>query len=517
MGGCQTSGLDTSRSAEAGGLYEEVGMRKFSSRDNNALAAAGPNSLLALAALLLFEALVLGELVLAYQDHFLTVEQMLGQGIGKGLPFVWHFAMWGDILIISPLSAFIIGRYSREWTAPTLVASATLGAAIAGLMHWIYTFSAMPETHIRNHQLTLAGILHLLYMALVLTVYIEFFLFTGRIKPALLRIISIVLFVHVIIGTHLALGTLALVLPLEWYSARPLESVIGWLTIAIVAVSLLWRNYGREVFKKMFIWYLYWTGNDISTTEGLFKFLSEISRVVAIWTYIGVMGQIIYRYWNGKIFDLGGFFSEGFLQCVLVGVVGLTYWLGQLSVKQEIGIAKAIFPPGRIPRDWGTPRDRRMIVALVISFCILYLVIAYISQYILLVSGLMTILAANDYHTRYKINQGIDSYFNDDRYSPKSDEEDFGVIKARRVEVRRFLFKRPHLLKEILRTVGCGVSFIVAGCAYIYEKEWLEIAAYLLLIFTLFLNELVTVRWRLIRDSRLRAIDEREGRSRMLA
>jgi hypothetical protein len=472
---------------------------------------------LGVVAFIFLEALVLAQALFAYQDGFLTASQMLQKGTKSGLPFLWHFGMWGDILLISPLSALIVAYYSKQWTPASLALSGVLGLAISGVMHWMYTFSAMPEAHIQAHQLTRAGMVHLIYMALTLTIFLQLFLFTPHITARALGVISALVFLHVLAGMHIVLGILAILTPLEWYGGRPFQSIIGWLIIALLAAGLLWRNFGFGIFKRFFNWYLYWTGNNISNTEGLFKFLSEICRVVAIWTYVGVTGQIAYRYWNGKIFDLGGFFSEGFLQCVMVAMVGMTYWLGQLSVKQEIAIAKTIFPPGKIPRDWGTPQDRWATVGLVLGFCALYLVIAYVSQYILIVSGLMTILAANDYHTRYKINEGIDKYFDDDRYSPQPEEEDYAVILARRKEVCDFLFGRPHLTKEVLRTLGCACSFLMAGAAYLYQEPRLETGAYIVLIATLLINEVITVRWRLVRDSRLREVDEKAGKSRMLA
>lgn len=485
--------------------------------DKHRLPSGRPRLRLGIVTFLGLEALVLAQALFAYQGGFLTASQMQLKGVASGLPFLWHFGMWGDALVVSLLSALVVAYYSKQWTPASVALSGVVGLAVSGVMHWMYSLAAMPEAHIHAHQLTQAGMAHLIYMALVLTIFLQFFLFTPHLTARTLGVVSALVFIHVLAGTHIALGVLALLTPLEWYPGRPLESVIGWLIIALLAVGLLWRNFGFGIFKRFFNWYLYWTGNNISNTEGLFKFLSEICRVVAIWTYVGVTGQIVYRHWNGKIFDLGGFLSEGFLQCVLVALVGMTYWLGQLSVKQEIAIAKTIFSPGKIPRDWGTPQDRWATVILVLGFCALYLVIAYVSQYILIVSGLMTILAANDYHTRYKINEGINKYFSDDRYSPRPEEEDYFVVLARRKEVCDFLFVRPHLMKEILRTAGCATSFLIAGAAYLYQEPRLETCAYLVLIATLLINEVITVRWRLVRDSRLRDVDERAGKSRMLA
>lgn len=188
------------------------------------------------------ECLVAIQALLARQDHILTVSQMRQGGVGQGLPFVWHFAMWGDLLIVSSLAAYMIGRYSFRWHSGRLLVSFALGFVLAAILSWTYTFSTIPETHIKNHQLTAAGIVHLFYMAIALAVFIQFFFFTEDVSARLLGVASLLLFVHVFFGTHMALGVLNVIYPLSWYPAHPLKSILGWCTIATVALGLIWRN-----------------------------------------------------------------------------------------------------------------------------------------------------------------------------------------------------------------------------------------------------------------------------------
>jgi hypothetical protein len=61
------------------------------------------------------ECLVALQAFLAYQDHFFTASQMRQRGVAYGLPFIWHFGMWGDFLVISALAAYLIGRYRVRW------------------------------------------------------------------------------------------------------------------------------------------------------------------------------------------------------------------------------------------------------------------------------------------------------------------------------------------------------------------------------------------------------------------
>src|SRR6266853_1355972 len=66
--------------------------------------------LIGLVVLGLLECLVLLQGLLAYRAGFLTVSQMQSVGIQHGLPFLWHFAMWGDLLLMSPLCAYLVGH-----------------------------------------------------------------------------------------------------------------------------------------------------------------------------------------------------------------------------------------------------------------------------------------------------------------------------------------------------------------------------------------------------------------------
>lgn len=49
----------------------------------------------AIAAFICLEGLVALQAYFAYEDHFFTVAQMQERGVNQGLPFFWHFGMWG--------------------------------------------------------------------------------------------------------------------------------------------------------------------------------------------------------------------------------------------------------------------------------------------------------------------------------------------------------------------------------------------------------------------------------------
>lgn len=204
-------------------------------------------------ALICFEALVFAQAFLAYRDRFFTVAQMRDRGIDQGLPFLWHFGMWGDALVISGLAAYIIGRFFYSWRLGTTLVSLAIGLLSAAIMSWIYTFSGIPEAHVQDHRLTAAGMVHLVYMAIALAVFLQFFLFTDGASVRLLRMASMLLTAHVFIGTHMLLGILTIVHPLAWYPVQPLKSVLGWITFAAVAFALICRNLTEKLRRFPFI------------------------------------------------------------------------------------------------------------------------------------------------------------------------------------------------------------------------------------------------------------------------
>jgi hypothetical protein len=221
--------------------YGEVGANCMSSysngsRRNPALSAV------AVVAFIFLECLVVVQAFLAHGDHFLTVSQMRQRGIDYGLPFAWHFAMWSDLTLVSPLAAYLIGRFYRGWSLRSVLSSLAFGFISSGLLHSVYTFSGMPEAHVQNHALTATGIVHAIYMGTAFSVFVQFFFFTQDVTPRMLRVVSVILVIHVFIGTHMALGIHNMVFPVDWYPGQPLRSIFGWATIAALTLGLLWRN-----------------------------------------------------------------------------------------------------------------------------------------------------------------------------------------------------------------------------------------------------------------------------------
>lgn len=233
----------------------------------------------AIVALICLEVLVALQAFFAYEDRFFSVAQMQGRGINQGLPFFWHFGMWGDFFVISPLAAFLVGRYITRWWRRWLVVSLAIGFISAGAMSFLYTFSGIPEAHVQNHHLTLTGQVHLVYMAIAIAVFIQFLFFTENVSARLLGIVSVLLFIHVFVGTHMALGIIKLICPLDWYPAHPLESVFGWITVCAIGFGLAWRTFGLGRV-------LYPPNRHTKTAEQYLVFLDDVCKVVSAGYFI---------------------------------------------------------------------------------------------------------------------------------------------------------------------------------------------------------------------------------------
>jgi hypothetical protein len=463
----------------------------------------------AIIALIFLECLVASQALLAYQDHFLTVSQMREQGINQGLPFLWHFGMWSDLFIISTLAAYLIGRYSSCWRLHRILASLAIGLISAGLMSWLYTFSGMPEAHVQNHHLTAAGVVHLVYMAIAIAVFIQFLFFTEGISDRLLRFVSVLLFIHVFVGTHMALGIITLIYPLDWYPAHPLTSIFGWGTVAAVGVSLALRNfelsryllllkktawYARDAAIWLFEQLLYWTNQSTKTAEEYLKFLNFLSSFLAAGFFIHVIwSRISSPYRSGKWLPF--VFSNEGPALVLIFLFAIIYFSSRHSAKNELKIVPTLFPRGDIPDEW-QPKERAFVTLTVFGFLALYIALVLFVDYITIVAFCMLAISCIDYRTRYLINGRMGQYLSAERYAPRIGENDYDIIQRRRTAVKCFLFDKPHLRKEAGRITGCGVALGIAVFSCAYSVEWLRILAYVVLIGTLITNEIVTHRWR---------------------
>jgi len=175
--------------------------------------------------------------IFAYDNHFLTVSQMKMRGIERGLPFIAHGGMWGDLLIVTPIAGMMVYYHGEQWTLLQIIICSIGGVVASGLMHQLYLSSAFPEAHIKNHKLTEAGMVHVVYMAGMLSIMFLFYFCTGHVSPSLVITSSILLTIHIMFGNHIPLG---LWRP-TWYGRKP--DMTAYVTVMVTGIVLAWRTF----------------------------------------------------------------------------------------------------------------------------------------------------------------------------------------------------------------------------------------------------------------------------------
>jgi hypothetical protein len=189
---------------------------------------------------LTMELLIVAQAVTAYFNHFLTAEQIITHHSPFGLPFLWHFGMWGDFFVVSPLTATIVVRFSNQWRRADVAFSFVAGLILSSVMVYSYSLSDIAQAHVQEHHTTAAGWLHLLYMGVAISIVLLFY-FRTTASCSIILFVTCALSIHLFLGTNMFLGVLKLAGGASWYPAQPLESLPGWITVASASVALWWR------------------------------------------------------------------------------------------------------------------------------------------------------------------------------------------------------------------------------------------------------------------------------------
>ncbi len=176
---------------------------------------------------------------LAYRDSFLTVGQMHKKGFEHGIPWIWHGGMIGDLLLITPLIALIVSRYSLSWdpTRFLLVFGGCL--LISFVLHNQWDKTNLPESHTYLHVRSQTGWLHLVYLPAALTVMVMFYFQTPhyRIDPEIAVSISAILAFHIFLGTHTPLK----IWNPSWFGVP--FGMADLIPVTVVSALLAWRTY----------------------------------------------------------------------------------------------------------------------------------------------------------------------------------------------------------------------------------------------------------------------------------
>lgn len=114
------------------------------------------------------EVLVFLQAVASSRDGYFSERQMFQQGT-RGYSFLQHGGMWADFLIITPLIAYLVGKYNfsylSTWSLGIIYVSFVLWLSLA-----IFLYAPMgknsPEAHTHDGKTTVAGGIHIVYATL---------------------------------------------------------------------------------------------------------------------------------------------------------------------------------------------------------------------------------------------------------------------------------------------------------------------------------------------------------------
>jgi hypothetical protein len=170
---------------------------------------------------------------------------MQAHGVLKGLPFLAHTGMWSDVTLFAALMATIVTLYAPQWKIWQWGVALLVGIAVSATMHWgLYVHGSIPEAHVRDGMLTSAGVIHVFYMAIGFAVVILFYTCTTNLTPIIVSWVSVLLGVHVIIGTLVPLKIWAKLAHPVWYPEQLIFDIVTLCTIfgtaVIIWVASLW-------------------------------------------------------------------------------------------------------------------------------------------------------------------------------------------------------------------------------------------------------------------------------------
>ncbi len=255
----------------------------------------------------------------------------------------------------------------------------------------------------------------------------------------------------------------------------------------------------------------WWIGEpnpvDIRDPRGLLRFLQALGpNIVEMAVFFGAASTIINQHACAE--DLS---TWGWLLCkrpaippaVLAVIIGAIFRFSRLSAAAELVIADNLFSESRRPETWGSAKDPIGIALQAIAFFLTYLAIAWLAGNLVAVSGLLLLVACFDWNTRRIIKKQMEKYFEDEAFDPLPNDANYLSISRCRDVVRWYLDKKPHLQKEALKVAGIAVSFLLAVAWDRCNHSWMRTLSYTILIATLVVNEVVTLRWRSERDRRL--------------
>lgn len=227
---------------------------------------------------------VLVEGYLAHRNGMLTPAQMSAKSPGRrGLPFIAHGGMWGDVIIISPLVGLIVGTHGGDWTLVQIVIMFAIAMVLSGVMHWTYVQTPFPDSLAwKDEGITAAGWLHLIYMGAAFAVIGLLYFCTPSPSPVVVSLTGFLLSIHVVIGTHVLLGVLNELEPIEWCPnvlAPPTGYVVIGTWSVIIAMTIFAMGVSSEFILLLAATLALWLVTVLALWQTLERFPFFLGRL----------------------------------------------------------------------------------------------------------------------------------------------------------------------------------------------------------------------------------------------
>ncbi len=163
------------------------------------------------------EWLVFLQALFSFWDGFFSATQMSRKG-HHGYSFLQHGGMWCDVIIITPLVAYLVGKYQFAYLSPLSITIAIVALVVwTALAVFVFTPAGkiMPEAHTHDGYVTEAGWILVVYATLASWVIVMWYVSGLETPPISENDVAIVSFV-----------------------------LIPWAILSVIKISPIWKlNY----------------------------------------------------------------------------------------------------------------------------------------------------------------------------------------------------------------------------------------------------------------------------------
>lgn len=193
--------------------------------------------------------LVLLEALLAYQNGSFWPNQVMERWGEPGIAFVAHGGMWGDLVLLPPLFAYIITRYGASWSNKQITVMAIVGILVTLANHLLLVFTQVIPDPLGWQKESWSWViaLHFVYMSTYVAL-VGLFYFSSDVSVRIAVTVSVALGIHMAFGTHVPLGMLNRLIGWPWcpdFLGSPmlpyLTGVIWFLLAGFSAHAAGWR------------------------------------------------------------------------------------------------------------------------------------------------------------------------------------------------------------------------------------------------------------------------------------